>query len=389
MFEDDHFMVWKQEADRGDWMMRNLYLVRHGRVDFPGGIHRCIGRTDIGLDETGKNQARALAGYFKQHPLECIFSSPLSRAVETATLLRDSRYPLEIEENLVELDMGEWENLPLKDIKKELETEPVYGEKRKDGYRRFAACIEEILKRTSGDIAVVAHAGINCCYLSQLLGTPLETSRALPQPYGGFSRIEICDSGKEIAELGRMASETPSLSECERIWERYHTAERVRSHCRAVSELALEYGRRLQKAGYPVDLELIRSAALLHDVLRQKEDHPLEGAKAVIREGYPKLASLILRHHDWYRTMDGSGKEGPFLPDKASGAGWLPEAAILYLADKEMFGTVRVTLEERFSQSQRHCLKSSDVPAALAAHKRRYQEAKSIEARLQACLGMR
>lgn len=396
-------------------MVRNLYLVRHGRVDFADGIHRCIGRTDIGLDETGRSQARALADYFGRHPLECIFSSPLSRAFETAKILGDSRYPLVIRENLVELDMGEWENRPLNEIKKGLETEPIYGEKRQDGCRRFAACIDKILDHTEGDVAVVAHAGINCSYLARLLGTPLSVSRALPQPYGGFSRIEIRDSEKLVAEFGRMTNEIPSESECEAIWEHYHTPEPVREHCRAVSGLACEYGKQLQEAGCEVDLHLIRSAALLHDVVRQKKDHPLEGAKVVIREGYPKLAPLLIRHHDWTRTLealerpaDGACRsrrnavatagpdrepDDPMLTgffrteraqqEKLREADWSWEAAVLYLADKEMQEGGRVTIEERFEASRKRCLKCDDRAEALAAHERRYREAQIIRGQVQ------
>lgn len=414
-------------------MTRNLYLIRHGRVDFRDGIHRCIGRTDTELDETGRSQARALADYFAKHPVECIFSSPLSRAVETARLLSGSRYPVKVKEGLAELDMGEWENLPLKSIKKDLETEPVRGEKRQDGLRRFAACIEEILESTEGDVAVTAHAGINCCYLAQLLDIPLSVSRALPQPYGGFSRIEIRGSVKTVAELGRMAAEVPSTPECEAIWEHCHTPEQVREHCRAVSELACEYGRRLREAGMPVDRELIRSAALLHDVMRQKRDHPLEGARAVVREGYPGLAPLLIRHHDWNRTMAGYREQvlancrnsrpedwkdpmfaGFFRMERArqeerqmqgqeqgqrqewqqqqeqrqrQEGGWHPEAAVLYLADKEILGTRRVTLEERFEQSRQNCLKSGDVQAALAAHMCRYREAGMIRDKIYRFIG--
>ena len=98
--------------------MRTIYLVRHGKVEFPQGGTRCIGRTDVTLSEAGRCQARDLALYFRDKPVEAVYASPLSRALETASLLAAGRIPVRVETDLLELDMGEWENVPLSCIKK-------------------------------------------------------------------------------------------------------------------------------------------------------------------------------------------------------------------------------------------------------------------------------
>lgn len=360
-------------------MERYLYLVRHGSVEFPEGKRRCIGRTDLPLSEAGRRQARALAAYFVGHPVETVYTSPLARTRETAMILSENRFPVAAAEGLIELDMGEWENVPLKEIKKELESEPQQGEKRADGLIRFQKAIEEILDQTRGDVAVVAHAGINCCYLSSLLESPLETSRALPQPYGGFSRILVqepegagAESGRpdtagrrlQVLELGRMPEDAPSMKECERIWDRYQTPEAVRDHCRAVEQRAACLAQALLDAGQPVDPALVQAAALLHDVARTEKDHPAAGARILVREGYPRIASIILRHHDWERGEE--GKEDL-------------EAAIVYLADKQIQGTRPVSLAERFAKSRSRCEKQEDAAEALAALEKRHQQAQSIE----------
>ena len=95
-------------------MMRDLYLVRHGQVDFPNNIRRCIGWTDLPLSPKGKRQGQELGKYFrlataKQIP---VFTSPLKRASETAELLAEGN-PVLVEEGLKELNMGEWENIPM------------------------------------------------------------------------------------------------------------------------------------------------------------------------------------------------------------------------------------------------------------------------------------
>ena len=350
--------------------MRNLYLVRHGSVEFPGGIKRCIGRTDLKLDQEGRRQAKALAEYFLGQRIR-IFCSPLVRARETACILSRGRVPVHVMDGLAELYMGEWENRPMAELKKRLESEPELGEGRENGLKRFRRTVDEILGNTDGDIVCVAHAGINCCYLADLLGSPLDQSRALAQPYGCLSRIEIHDSGiLSVAELGRMTKTAPDRPECEMILERYHTPEHVRAHCRQVCRQALKMGSRMRKAGCDVDMSLIQSAALLHDVARTEPDHAVRGAGWILREGYPQVAELVLRHHDL-----GDVGSHPY------------EATVVYLADKLVQGERVVNLEERFERSQTRCRSHDRPEEALKAHERRYLEARAAMSRVQAWIG--
>ena len=40
--------------------MREIYLIRHGMPDFPGGARMCLGRTDLPLGLRGRLQAALL-----------------------------------------------------------------------------------------------------------------------------------------------------------------------------------------------------------------------------------------------------------------------------------------------------------------------------------------
>lgn len=355
---------------------RRVYLVRHGAVEFQGGIHRCIGRTDVPLGEGGRAQAEHLAQYFATHSVTRIFTSPLERCRETAQILSHGRYPVEIEAGLREVDMGEWENVPLRELRetcgKKLESEPVYGEHRENALKRFREATDEILGKSEGDIVCVAHAGVNCCYLADLLGTPLETSRALPQPYGCLNLIEIEQDGrKQVLKYGIMSEMVPDEAECRKIWDRYHTPEHVRSHCIAVCEQAMRIGTALNQAGCNLNLDLIRSAALLHDVARTKPEHARAGAEILRKEGYPEVAEIIARHHDLPKTIRSE------KPD---------ETEVVYLADKLVSGTRVVSLEERFAESRKKCEGMADSRAALEAQERRFQEAKQVADRIQKAL---
>lgn len=354
--------------------MRNLYLVRHGRVDFPDGIRRCIGWTDLGLDEKGRRQAKELGIYFQNRYEKniTVFTSPLLRAKETAGILSGGCVPVYMEEGLKELNMGEWENVPLNQLKKELESWPETGEPREDGLARMRHTVHDILSRTQGDVICVAHAGINSCFLSALLGSPLDISRGLPQAYGCFSRIEVYDSGDmKVKELGVMPKEAPSDEECRDIWDHYHTPNHIRRHCEAVCTQAQIIAQKLVKAGEKLDCQIIRSAALLHDVMRIEPDHALKGAYVLRREGYPEVAKIIRCHHD-LETTD-CQENG-----KAASDMWL-EKAVVYLADKEVQEDRMVSLEARFAQSRKRCEQAQDRQSALDAHERRYRQAKKIE----------
>ncbi|MFW8745320.1 histidine phosphatase family protein [Mesorhizobium japonicum] len=66
--------------------MTFLYLVRHGETDW-NRQRRIQGRTDIPLNATGREQARATGMRLASRAWDGIVASPLERARETATLI--------------------------------------------------------------------------------------------------------------------------------------------------------------------------------------------------------------------------------------------------------------------------------------------------------------
>lgn len=83
--------------------MSECHLVRHGEVDNPQGVVYAD-LPGFGLSERGRSQAAAAASHLADRPLAAVYSSPLRRAVQTASAIAaGSRLPLHI---LPEL--GEW-----------------------------------------------------------------------------------------------------------------------------------------------------------------------------------------------------------------------------------------------------------------------------------------
>ncbi|HEX5135494.1 MAG TPA: histidine phosphatase family protein [Planctomycetota bacterium] len=84
-----------------------LLLVRHGATGWNEG-GRFLGRTDVPLSATGRRQAECLRAALSGERFDRVFSSPLSRAIETARLLG---HEPELLPDLIEIDRGTWEGL--------------------------------------------------------------------------------------------------------------------------------------------------------------------------------------------------------------------------------------------------------------------------------------
>ena len=86
-----------------------IWVVRHGQTD----LNRrklMQGRSDMPLNETGISQAQEAAKLVKDVAFDAVFSSPLKRAVKTASII--SRFPeeqIKKDPRLIETDFGKYE----------------------------------------------------------------------------------------------------------------------------------------------------------------------------------------------------------------------------------------------------------------------------------------
>ncbi len=94
-----------------------IVLVRHGETDW-NRDHRIQGHTDVPLNEEGRRQARTLSGLLDGHIFDAVYSSDLSRAVETATILAEPRsLAVRTLESLREKNFGPWEGLTRSEVR--------------------------------------------------------------------------------------------------------------------------------------------------------------------------------------------------------------------------------------------------------------------------------
>lgn len=165
--------------------MKKILLIRHGETTW--NVERKFqGKTDIPLSEAGKAQAAALATRMRKIDVDCIYSSPLQRAAETAMLFAKEK-GLEVTtcEALREVDFGRWEGLTLPQIKQAYPEE--YAQCRKDpvthGFRHGLS-YQEVQRQIRGfiheyvtenpaeNIAVVSHNVILKMLILTLLDLP-------------------------------------------------------------------------------------------------------------------------------------------------------------------------------------------------------------------------
>ena len=81
--------------------------------------HKLAGHTpDVHLNERGQSQAQALADALKDVPIKAIFSSPLERAMETATPIATRRgIEIQVEAGLIETNVGKWQGRSLASLR--------------------------------------------------------------------------------------------------------------------------------------------------------------------------------------------------------------------------------------------------------------------------------
>jgi probable phosphoglycerate mutase len=99
-------------------MAVRVYLVRHGATLLTT-EDRFAGATDVALSDDGREQARRLALRLQHQQIAAAYASPLSRTLETATILA---FPHQIEvqtrDGLREISHGRWEQMTRREVEK-------------------------------------------------------------------------------------------------------------------------------------------------------------------------------------------------------------------------------------------------------------------------------
>jgi len=139
-------------------------LVRHGETDW-NRERRIQGSTDIPLNDTGREQARATGALLASRRWTALVASPLSRAAETARLIGEhvGLGEPELEHRLVERDYGAAEGLTGTEIDALYpDGADVPGREPREAVAvRAVDALHDLAARHPGEaVIVVAHGGV-------------------------------------------------------------------------------------------------------------------------------------------------------------------------------------------------------------------------------------
>jgi uncharacterized phosphatase len=144
--------------------MTSLYLVRHGETDW-NAQRRIQGSTDIPLNAMGRDQAETTGRLLARRDWDGVFSSPLSRAFETASIIAEEvglEDPQAIAA-LVERNYGEAEGLNWQQVEHRFPGDtPVPGREThaEVAERVLPALVELAASRPGESLIVVSHGGV-------------------------------------------------------------------------------------------------------------------------------------------------------------------------------------------------------------------------------------
>ncbi len=223
-------------------MPLTLYLIRHGEIE-GSAFRKYTGSIDVVLSKNGIEQIKVVSTFFNDillHKpetirskisldtekdtqqqaesgllLDAIYASPLKRALDSAEIIA-APYRIKpfIFKGLREMSFGKWEGMTFDSIKQQypeafnawtnnpFKNRPVGGESIKEVSERVINVLHQVLSRhSSGNIAIVAHGGVNRVILCHLTGIPYEHLFRIEQDYACVNIIEFWESYPVIKAL--------------------------------------------------------------------------------------------------------------------------------------------------------------------------------------------
>jgi broad specificity phosphatase PhoE len=160
-----------------------IYMVRHGATQLSA-EDRFAGAVDVELSEEGKFQAARLAERLKDDAIAAVYCSPLTRTVQTATILAyPNKLPMIQKDGLREIHHGHWEGMRRADVEAQFPEEyaaweedpftfaPEGGEAGVNVIARALPVIRQIVLEHRGqNLLVVSHKATLRLMISTLLG---------------------------------------------------------------------------------------------------------------------------------------------------------------------------------------------------------------------------
>jgi len=165
--------------------MTTFFLIRHAAC--PGLGHTLWGRTPgICLNDKGVTQAQCLSDRFNNMSLHAIYSSPLERALQTATAIaRPMKLEVKQSEAANEINFGDWTGKTFDELSSDEQwrrfnshrsmTMIPGGESFLEVQNRIVKEIKELaLQQGKAQIAIVSHADVIRAAVAYFAATPID-----------------------------------------------------------------------------------------------------------------------------------------------------------------------------------------------------------------------
>jgi len=187
-------------------------LFRHGQSE--GNVSgRWQGRTDSPLTPVGRQQVQTASTTAPE--MQALFTSPLGRTVETATIIGDAiGIDPQGEDGLIEMSFGSWENLTMDEAATDDPElfETIYergqdmprgrdGESFAEAGERIHTTVESLAAQTAHDhIGAVSHGAAIRAYVTNVVGLSFATRDRFPIPRNSsMSQVRQTLSGPVLA----------------------------------------------------------------------------------------------------------------------------------------------------------------------------------------------
>jgi len=193
-----------------------LLLIRHGENDYTKTGKLAGHLPGVHLNERGQKQAQALGDAFQGLPLTAIYSSPLERAVETATpIAAATRLEVRVEAGLIESNVGKWQGRSWKVLRltkawKIVQHAPSRfrfpeGESFPEMQTRVVSALERIVSQHKPNdmIACVFHADPIKLAVAHFIGLPLDQFQRLGCNTGSVAVLYVTETGASLMNLNQ------------------------------------------------------------------------------------------------------------------------------------------------------------------------------------------
>jgi broad specificity phosphatase PhoE len=204
--------------------MGRIYLVRHGQTTANAQQVIQGPRIDAGLSELGQRQASSVAEALAATPLQAVYTSPLTRARQTAEAVvrrhasnreANSSLAVQVVPELYEVDYGDFIGRDYDSIRGEMDQvldawrmgfvdQPFPGgESALLAQHRIRPFAQRLLGQAQDgrEVAVVAHGRINRVLLATVTGAGLQRLEEFPQSNAGITEVEVAEGRAVVRRL--------------------------------------------------------------------------------------------------------------------------------------------------------------------------------------------